>query len=247
MHETMDVGIVTVGNELLAGHTVNTNATWLCAQLHDRGVRVSRVIVVPDQIDDIAAVVEEQRAANDAVVVTGGVGPTHDDVTMEAVSLALDRQLVENDEAKTWLTETGGYVATDLVDGTADLPEGATPIHNEVGVAPGAKIDTVYVFPGVPAEMKAMFATVEADFSGRPRYRRTVVIDEPESHLLDRFDSIRDRFDIDIGSYPGEVVRVTLTGTDESEVARACEWLRDHANTVDSAEYPDPSRDSVEP
>ncbi|PSQ33031.1 hypothetical protein BRD09_02155 [Halobacteriales archaeon SW_10_68_16] len=82
----MRVALVCVGDELLAGDTVNTNATWLGSQLRDRGVDVERVTVVPDRIADIARVVNEYRADYDAVVVTGGLGPTHDDLTMEGVA-----------------------------------------------------------------------------------------------------------------------------------------------------------------
>ncbi len=81
----MNVAVVTVGDELLAGRTTNTNATWLCERLVERGVSVERVTTVPDRIGDIARVVNEYRAEYDAVIVTGGLGPTHDDVTMEGV------------------------------------------------------------------------------------------------------------------------------------------------------------------
>lgn len=236
----MEVGIVTVGDELLAGDTVNTNATWLCTRLHERGVQVRRVTVVPDDIDEIATVVREERERSDAIIVTGGVGPTHDDVTLDAIAQALDRPLVEHGEAKRWLTEEGGYAAENLVPGTVDLPEGAQAIHNEVGVAPGAKIEGIYVFPGVPAEMQGMFATVAEDFIGEARVRRSVTIDEPESHLLDRFAALQERFDVSVGSYPGESVEVRITGTDEQEVNNAAAWLTERAQTLSPEEPAEP-------
>lgn len=236
----MDVGIVTVGDELLAGDTENTNATWLCARLRERGVRVRRVSVLPDEIDEIAPVVSRQQSRYDAVIVTGGVGPTHDDVTMEAVAIALDRPLTSNEAAKRWLVETEGYEEEKLAPGTVDLPDGATPIHNTVGVAPGARVESVYVLPGVPSEMKAMYDTVSDDFSGTPRTRQTLVIDEPESHLLDRIAEVRDRFEISVGSYPGEQVRITIAGEDETEVTEAAEWLMARVNTISAEERPRP-------
>ena len=84
----MRVAIVTVGDELLVGDTVNTNAAWLGERLHERGVEVGRVAVLPDRVADIARVVNEFRAEFDAVIVTGGLGPTHDDLTMEGVAAA---------------------------------------------------------------------------------------------------------------------------------------------------------------
>ncbi|WP_255170045.1 competence/damage-inducible protein A [Natrononativus amylolyticus] len=223
----MNVAIVTVGDELLAGRTTNTNAAWLCARLTDRGVSVERVTTVPDRVGDIARVVNEYRAEYDAVVVTGGLGPTHDDLTMEGVAAALGRPLEHHAEALEWLTETGGYAREDLTEGTADLPRGARALHNYAGVAPGAVLEGVYVLPGVPAEMQAMFDSVADEFSGPATYREVVVADEPESALLDRLEAVREEFDVSVGSYPGESVRIALEGSDETTVQSAAAWLRE--------------------
>ena len=217
---------MTVGDELLAGRTTNTNATWLCERLAGRGAFVRRVTTVPDRVGDIAQVVNEYRAAYDRVIVTGGLGPTHDDVTMAGVAAAFGRTVEEHPEALAWLTEEGGYARSELTAGTADLPRGARPLHNEVGVAPGAVVETVYVLPGVPAEMKGMFETVADEFTGTPNAEAVVVADEPESALLGRIDAVRERFDVGVGSYPGGSVRLILDGEDESEVERAASWLR---------------------
>ncbi|MDQ2049220.1 molybdopterin-binding protein [Natronolimnohabitans sp. A-GB9] len=228
----MNVAIVTVGDELLAGRTTNTNATWLCERLDDRGVSVERVTTVPDRIDDIACVVDEYHTAYDAVVVTGGLGPTHDDVTMEAVATALDRDLEENEEALIWLEESG-YSRGDLTDGTAALPTGSRPLHNENGVAPGAAVENIYVLPGVPSEMKAMFESIESEFTGIQTVRETVVADEPESALLDRITDVRERFDVAVGSYPGGSVRLVLEGTDAETVEEAAAWLRERVDVAE--------------
>ncbi len=161
----MRVAIVTVGDELLVGDTVNTNAAWLGERLHERGVDVERVTTLPDRVADIARVVNEYRAEYDAVLVTGGVGPTHDDVTME-VAAAFGREVVESQEVLDWLEAEGGYAADDLAEGTAEIPRGARLLENPEGVAPGCVIGSVYVLPGVPTEMKAMFETVADDFAG---------------------------------------------------------------------------------
>ncbi len=232
----MECAVVTVGDELLAGRTTNTNATWLCARLRERGVRVERITTVPDRVSDIARVVNEYRAEYDAVLVTGGLGPTHDDVTMEGVGAALGRPVEESAEALKWLTAEGGYVREDLASGTADLPEGARPLHNEAGVAPGAVLENVYVLPGVPEEMKAMFEAIEGEFSGEEIHREVVVADEPESALLDRLAEVRTEFSVTVGSYPGDSVRVSIEGGDEDEVAAAADWLRARVTGVDEAE-----------
>ncbi len=222
----MNVAVVTVGNELLAGRTTNTNATWLCGQLTDRGVSVDRVTTVPDRVGDIARVVNEYRAEYDAVIVTGGLGPTHDDVTMEGVAAALGRDLADHEAALAWL-EDDGYSRGDLTDGTTELPAGARALHNEAGVAPGAALEGVYVLPGVPEEMRTMFGTIAPEFAGEQTYREVVVADEPESALLDRIATLREAFDVSVGSYPGESVRIAIESPNEETTAAATAWLRE--------------------
>ncbi|TYT63443.1 competence/damage-inducible protein A [Natrialba swarupiae] len=228
----MNTAVVTVGDELLAGRTTDTNATWLCEQLATRGVTVERVTTVPDRVGDIARVVNEYRAEYDAVIVTGGLGPTHDDVTMDGVAAALGTDLTEHEDADAWL-EKQGYSHADLTEGTTELPAGARPLHNEVGVAPGAALEGVYVLPGVPDEMRAMFETIESEFVGTPTHRAVVVADEPESALLDRLERLREEFDVSVGSYPGESVRVEIENVNETTVREAASWLRNRVETTD--------------
>jgi molybdenum cofactor synthesis domain-containing protein len=223
----MQVAVVTVGDELLSGDTENTNATWLCRQLDGRGVAVERVTTLPDRVGAIARVVNEYRAEYDAVVVTGGLGPTHDDLTMEAVAAAVGRGLEAHPEALEYLTEHGGYHAEDLSEGTTHLPADARHLPNVVGVAPGAVVESIYVLPGVPEEMKAMFETVADEFAGTPTHTELVVTSEPESELVARLAELRGEFDVTVGSYPGENVRLKVTATDPDAVAAAAAWLRE--------------------
>ena len=232
----MRVAVVTVGDELLAGDTVNTNATWLCERLTDRGVQVERVTTVPDRVADIARVVNEYRAEYDAVVVTGGLGPTHDDVTMEAVAAAVGRPVEQHDEALEWLTTHGGYQAADLVEGTTHLPKDARMLPNREGVAPGAVVESVYVLPGVPDEMKARFDEVAGEFAGEPTYTATVETPDPESSLIPVMEEVQERFAVTVGSYPGNSVRLKLSGKREAEVEAAAGWLAERVTPMDAAE-----------
>ncbi|ELZ91390.1 CinA-like domain-containing protein [Haloferax mucosum ATCC BAA-1512] len=232
----MQAAVVTVGDELLAGDTVNTNATWLCTELTARGVSVERVTTVPDRVADIARVVNEYHAEYDAVVVTGGLGPTHDDVTMEAVAAAFGRSLERSEDAAEWLAANSGYSAADLVEGTTDLPAGSQMLPNEEGVAPGAVIGTVYVLPGVPDEMKTMFGQIADEFAGEQTHVRFVRTSEPESSLIGRFTSLQEAFDVTVGSYPGDHVRVKLAGADEATVEAAAAWLEARVEGIEEAE-----------
>ncbi len=224
----MEVAVVTVGDEILAGQTINTNATWLGTELEKRGVTVERMTTVPDRTADIAQVVNEFRARYDAVIVTGGLGPTHDDVTMEGVAAAFGTELAADEAVLDWLTTTGGYSADDLAPQTTHIPKRATMVRNPEGVAPGCQIENVFVLPGVPSEMKAMFELIADEFVGEDRYTQTVVAAEPESELLTRLEAVREQFSVNIGSYPGNNVRLRVTGTNEQQVDAAATWLRKH-------------------
>ena len=229
----MQVALVTVGDELLAGDTVNTNAAWLGERLARRGASVERVVVVPDRVADIARVVNELRAEYDAVVVTGGLGPTHDDLTMEAVGAAVGAPVTEHPEAIAWIDEHNDYERADLTDGTTHLPRGSRLLPNEVGVAPGCVIEGIYVLPGVPEEMHAMFERIADEFTGERKHVATVHADEPESALIDRIAALRERFDVTVGSYPGKHVRLKLSSTDAEELDRATVWLRERVTETD--------------
>lgn len=229
----MRVAVVTVGDELLAGDTVNTNATWLCEQLTERGVRVERVTTVPDRLADIARVINEYNAEYDAVLVTGGLGPTHDDVTMDAVAAAFGREVTEHRDVVAWFDDHEGYSGKDLAEGTTHLPKDSRMLPNEEGVAPGCVVDSVYVLPGVPGEMKAMFQQVADEFAGEQTYTATVTTSEPESTLLDRMRGVQDAFDVSLGSYPGENVRLKVTATDPETAESAAAWLRERVDVVE--------------
>lgn len=221
----MRVALVTVGDEILAGDTVNTNATWLGQQLTDAGVTVERMTTVPDRVADIARLVNEYHAEYDAVIVTGGLGPTHDDVTMEGVAAAFGTELEPDPEVRDWLYDRG-YTDTDLAPKTTHIPARAEFLRNPEGVAPGCVIETVYVLPGVPTEMKAMFELIREDFIGQRRYSEVVLTSEGEKYLLDRISEVRERFDVTVGSYPGKNVRLKIEGSDPDRVADASNWLK---------------------
>ena len=229
----MRVALVTVGDELLAGDTVNTNAAWLARQLTDRGVSVERVTAVPDRITDISRVVSEYRAEYDAVLVTGGIGPTHDDVTMDAVAAAVGQPMEVSEAALEYIETHRGYSREDLTAGTVEIPAAGTFIPNPEGVAPGCHVENIYVLPGVPEEMRGMFGEIAEQFSGTITYTETVTADEPESALLDRIEDLRERFDVTVGVYPGDHVRVKITSPDSETVEAAIAWLAERIDRPD--------------
>ena len=231
----MNAALLTVGDELLAGDTANTNATWLASELSDRGVTVERVLTVPDETDVIADATRRYSDAFDAVIVTGGLGGTLDDVTMDAVAAAFDRGLVENDLARADIERHLEAVADDYpeldvdVSVEAAIPEGARPLINRAGLSPGCVLENVYVFPGIPSEMKRMFGSVSGEFNGEVD-SRFLYTEEPEANLIDRLNEVRERFGIRVGCYPDREAghnRLKISASDGETLAEATAWLEE--------------------
>jgi len=242
----MEVALITVGDELLAGDTVNTNANWLAAELSDRGVAVKRILSVPDDRAVIAECVRAYADAFDAVIVTGGLGGTpDDDVTLEAVADAFDRELVPTDLTREAVERRLAEIRERLpdsdvnvdVEAEAAVPEGSRPLLNDSGLAPGCVVEGVYVMPGIPEELKAMFASVADEFAGDRRSRFLYTV-EPESDIVPALEAAGEQFDVAIGCYPdreAEHNRLKVTATDEDALDEAAAWLL--AN-VDASETP---------
>ncbi|WP_254536467.1 competence/damage-inducible protein A [Halomarina litorea] len=232
----MNAALLTVGDELLAGDIENTNATWLARQLTDRGVSVERITVVPDEVDTIAEYVRTFAGQFDAVVVTGGLGGTPDDVTMDGVAAAFDRPLAVDEEARADIERSvAAYQEANPdrdvrvnVERHASLPEGARALINGDGLSPGCVVENVYVVPGIPREMKAMFADVADEFTGEVR-SRTLHTPLPESDVTPFMETAREDLpDAVLGSYPsreGTPNRIKITAESDEAIDEAEAWL----------------------
>ncbi|MGH3102573.1 MAG: competence/damage-inducible protein A [Gaiellaceae bacterium] len=223
--------ILTIGNEIVGGDTENTNASWLARRLEQLGVKVQLIAAIPDELERIAALVREQAAAADLVIVTGGLGGTPDDVTRESVAAAFGLERAEvADVAERLRARFAGD--PDYVTRFAVLPVGARPLENPLGGAPGFVVENVYVLPGLPSEMEAMFETVASELgtgspigSWRRRYRTT------ESRIVGVLEAMaRQHPSVLLGSYPsfsssGPEVELVLKSSDPDELAAAAAWI----------------------
>jgi molybdenum cofactor synthesis domain-containing protein len=223
--------IVTIGNEITSGDTVNTNGSWLARRLEALGLTVRLIASVPDELETVAALVREQAAAVDAVIVTGGLGGTPDDITREAVAAAFGVEQVEIPEVAADLRArfTGD---PDYVARWANLPAGCRPLANPRGGAPGFVLENVYVLPGLPSEMEAMFETVADELAtGRPigAWRRR--LRTTESRIVGVLEETTKRYPgVLVGSYPsfapeGPEVEVVLKSSDSDALADAAAWV----------------------
>jgi molybdenum cofactor synthesis domain-containing protein len=223
--------IVTIGNELLAGDVANTNGTWLARRLEAVGIAVRLVAVLPDAIEEVAAFLRLHAAEVDVVLVTGGLGGTPDDVTREAVAATFGVPQVEYREVAEQLRARFRQ-NPDYVTPWALLPEGSRPLENPLGGAPGFAIANVYVLPGLPSEMEAMYELVEAEQlqHGAPieSWRRTY--STTESRIVEVLRELERRYPlVRVGSYPsfrpgGSEVEVVLKSPDQAELAAARAW-----------------------
>ena len=240
----MEVALVTVGDELLSGDTVNTNANWLAGELSDRGVAVARILSIPDDRAAIADRVREYAESFDAVIVTGGIGSTPDDVTMEAVADAFDREMVVTDLTRESVERRLAEIRERVPDrefdvdvaAEASVPAGSRPLVTEAGLAPDCVIEGVYVLPGIPDELKATFESVADEFAGDRRSRFLYTV-EPESNIVPALEEAMERFDVVVGCYPDREAdhnRLKLTATDDDALEDAASWLLANVNASET-------------
>lgn len=198
--------LLVIGDEILSGRTQDKNIAQVASWLNIHGIRLSEVRVVPDVLERIGDAVNALRAAYDYVFTTGGIGPTHDDITVDAVAAALGRPVIVHEEARAILTEyyaeRGGL--TDARLRMARTPEGASLIINAMSGAPGIRVENIFIMAGVPyiaAEMlKSLSGTLEG---GAPVLDETLgcwVAESAVSDLLRTTEKLHE--ECQIGSYP---------------------------------------------
>ena len=237
MSETL--ALVPVGNEILSGKTLDTNSNWIAAKLGAHGVVLKEIRVVPDQKDRIIEALNDLKKRYDYIITTGGIGPTHDDITAESVAQALDRKFIWHPEAYDSLLKY--YGEDNLNEGRlkmAMMPEGARLIPNAVSGAPGFSVDNIFVLAGIPEVMKSMMGHVLTYITpGRPFVSKVIKCPFPESRIAGKLGEIQQRFqNIDIGSYPGHtnggypenngyLVNVIIRGTDEASIEEAAKAI----------------------
>lgn len=197
--------VLVIGNEILSGRTQDVNLNYLAKGLNKVGVRLSEARIIPDVAEAIVNTVNEVRQKFDYVFTTGGIGPTHDDITAECVARAFGVPLVLDPGARRILEAR--YQPGDLNEARlrmAHVPAGASLVTNPISGAPGFRIENVFVLAGVPQIMQAMFDGVAGSLSGgRPMLSRTVTSGLAEGVLAKGLSEIQERFrEIDIGSYP---------------------------------------------
>ncbi|HEY3912001.1 MAG TPA: molybdopterin-binding protein [Stellaceae bacterium] len=226
--------VLIIGNEILSGRTQDENLGFLARGLNEAGIRLREARVIPDVAEVIVATVNEARRRFDYVFTTGGIGPTHDDITAQCMADAFGVPLIVHPDAKR-LLETH-YPAGHLNEARlrmARVPEGAVLLPNPISRAPGFQIGNVFVLPGVPSIMQAIFAQLKHRLVGGAKLlSRSVSCHLGEGVLAQDLSALQERWpDIEIGSYPyfrrGDFgVTLVLRGTDGARLDGATEALK---------------------
>uniref|UniRef100_A0A7C3R7V0 Competence/damage-inducible protein A n=1 Tax=Archaeoglobus fulgidus TaxID=2234 RepID=A0A7C3R7V0_ARCFL len=226
----MEFIIISVGNEILSGDITNTNAAYMARKLTHAGHRVKKIVAIPDEVDVIADEVRKASNEADFVLVTGGLGATHDDVTAEGIAKALNRKLVVNREVYEWLSKLSSN--EEAVRKISSVPEGSEIVWNDVGAAPAFIVGNVAVMPGVPAEMENTFEKILQRFEKASYHEEIVKVSGFEVKIVDKLNKVvKDNPEVNIGSYPKPgYVMVKFSGKDEEKVKRAVRQFEELLN-----------------
>ena len=224
--------IVLIGNEILSGKIQDSNAYFATRELRQIGVALKRIAVVPDELHPIAEEVARCAKQFDTVITSGGVGPTHDDITMEAVAIAFGRELVVHPELARVL---GEHFADRRAPGMkmAEVPAGA--VLNAAGDLrfPTVQLENVYILPGIPQIFEIKLKSLLGRFASDPYFIRTIYTSAGESVIAEHLNTCLAAYpDLLLGSYPkishSEYrVKLTLESKDEAYLARAFNRLLD--------------------
>jgi len=224
-------GVVIIGDEILSGKFVEENAKFLIGAFQDLGVELRRITVIPDDLDDIAETVPDVARRYDHVFTSGGVGPTHDDLTMAGIARGFGTDVVRAPELE---AKVRGYWGDKLADANlrlADVPRGAVLVYGKDQLWPVVSYKNVYILPGVPALFRRKFLDISDRFRAVPTTIARVYIMADEGELAPHLDAVVAAYPgVKLGSYPrfGETdfrVLITLEGKDAALVAAAQDAL----------------------
>lgn len=225
-------GLLIIGNEILSGKVQDANSPFFARALRALGVDLRRIAVLPDEVEVIAAEVRGFSRAFDFVFTSGGVGPTHDDVTISAVALAFGRPAVRDPGMERALRDFYRRRLTDAHLKMAEMPEGAELVGRESLLFPVIVFRNIYIFPGIPEILRQKFEAIKDRFRATPFHLKRVYVDMDEGDLAESLNIlVREYPTLHLGSYPelnapGYKVKVTLEGKEPGPVEGAVARLR---------------------
>ena len=205
--EKYSAAILVIGDEVLSGRTQDTNSNYIAKEMEVIGINTTQIRVIPDEKNTIIESVNELRAKNDYLFTTGGIGPTHDDITTDSIAEAFKVDLEVNIEAYDVLEKYYKKIGSEFNEvrqRMSRIPKGATLIENSISAAPGFKIENVFVFAGIPKIMKSMLEDSMKHLNkGKLIHTISIMVDAVEGDIAPVLKSLNDENEnIKIGSYP---------------------------------------------
>jgi molybdenum cofactor synthesis domain-containing protein len=220
-------GIIVIGNEILSGKTQDENALFLARELRALGVDLQKIAVIPDELGLISSEVRLFSSLFDYVFTTGGVGPTHDDLTMDGIAAAFEQKIRRHPELESTLRS---YYSDALIEGNlrmADVPEGARLVGGRGMWFPVIAVENVFIFPGVPDILKRKFDRIKEMFREAPYHLREVFLRADEGQIAGILHDLLSEYpELMLGSYPyfdnpDYSIKLTLESKDSSYVEKA--------------------------
>lgn len=223
--------MLVIGDEILSGRTRDANMHYLAGEMTKMGIDLKEVRVVSDDREAIIRAVNDLRGGYDSVFTSGGIGPTHDDITADCVAAAFGVHIDVRDDARALLAAFYEQTGRELNEARlrmARIPDGATLIDNPVSVAPGFKLENVYVMAGVPSVFQAMLASITPTLTGgAPLLTQSIRIERGEGDIAAPLGKLAEEFsDLSFGSYPFQHngvhgANIVIRGTDGARVEAA--------------------------
>ena len=235
MKSEISAGVIIIGNEILSGRTQDSNLSFIGKRLESLGIYLVEACVIPDNKKTIIDTVNKYRANYDYVFTTGGIGPTHDDITALSLANAFGIKLEQNTDA---VTRLKNYYEPGRINDArlkmAQIPQGAKLIDNPISGAPGFQLDNVFVLAGVPTIMEAMFdGIIDRLIGGDPILTASIATNIGESMLAQGLGELQDKFPaISIGSYPyfkrGKLgVNIVMRSTNSNKLEQLFEQIKE--------------------
>jgi FAD synthetase len=224
----LSAAIVVIGNEILSGKTVDANSAFLARELRQLGVALKRIVVIPDELDVIAATVAECHREFDTVFTSGGVGPTHDDITIAGIALGFGRPVIRHpvleEHIRRYLNDRP---LSEAYAKMTEVPEGAELLWDDRLRFPTMKLENVYILPGIPEILQEKFSVLKERFVRDPYHLKVIYTNEIESVIASCMNATLAAYpELLLGSYPkindaAYRVKITLESKDKEYVDRA--------------------------
>ena len=225
------VGIVIIGNEVLSGKTQDINSHFFCAELRQLGVDVQKISTIPDEIELIGQEVAAFSKRFNWVFTSGGVGPTHDDVTIDGIARGFDLKVIRHPDIERRMRQRLGTEVNEARLRMANVPEGAELLATEALFAPIIKIHNVYIFPGIPKILRERFHAIKERFRDAPYFLKIVYVRQGEGVIAGFMNDLLIKYpQLMLGSYPvldipDYKVKVTLESKDSDYLDQALQSL----------------------